>query len=189
MTLSIQEQAALYIDQAYKADRKTNETQWIRCLWASKVVGNKKLGYGATISLAQRLNREVDSCEDYAHAYRIFEELITAHDNLYRRTVFAARRAPYIHYSHFRVLYEAREKYNLTIEQVFMYLMDVIQAEGDLSARGLDNKLKSKHDKDLNWEWYAKNTLKAIAATLQQPDLPDDLRDVLTPAFEKLGDK
>ena len=174
----------LYIEQAFRADRDSNTKIWKKCLWASRVVGH--YDYGATRQLAARLNVESDSVEDYAHAYNIFEELCNVHQ--YRIVTFAARRAPYIHYSHFRVLYEARKKYNLTIEEVFGYLMDVIQAEGDLSTKGLENMLKSKHDHELDWTWYAGNALKAITLTLQQPDIPDDVKEVLIPACEKLGE-
>jgi hypothetical protein len=184
MKLSEQQRLDLYIEQAYKADRDSNTKKWIECLWASRIVG--KYEYGASLKLAARLNVEVDSVEDWAHAYKIFEELCQVYQ--YRAVTFAARRSPYIHYSHFRVLYEAKERYKLTIDQVFGYLMDVIQAEGDLSARALDTLLKKKHDNELDWTWYASNALKAINLTLQQPDIPDDVKEVLIPAYNKLGE-
>lgn len=178
-----QERVGLYIEQAHRADRSSNEKKWIECLWSSKIVGKYS---SRTKDLADRLGVEVDTVEDAAHVYWIFEELVSANDNLYRTVVFAARRSPFIHVSHFRVLYDAKIKYNLTIEQIFMYLLDCIQQEGGMSARALERNLKQKHDKELDWTWYAQGTLKSISITLGQPDLPDEIRKVLQPAYDKL---
>lgn len=188
MTLTTDQRINLYIEQAYGADRASNEKKWIACLWSSRIVGNKKYGYGATIKLADRLGVEVDSVEDYATAYRAFESLC-AISPMHRVVVFAARRAPYIHYSHFRVLGEAYTKYNLSIEVVFGYLMDVIQAEGNLSVNKLEMRLKQKHDKELTWEYWGQQAMKAIHKTINQPDVPDHVKAVLLPAYEVLGDQ
>lgn len=186
MTLTTEQRIDLYIEKAYSEDRASNEKKWLSCLWSSKIVG--KYAYGATIKLANRLSVEPDSVEDYAHAYWMFEEFC-AISPLHRTATFAARRAPYIHYSHFRVLWEAKSKYNLTIEKTFSYLLDVIQAEGDLSVKKLDERLKSKHDKELTWEYYGQQAMKAIHKTINQPDVPDHVKAVLLPAYEVLGDQ
>lgn len=186
MTLTTEQRIDLYIEQAYGADRASNRKKWISCLWSSKIVG--KYSYGATIKLAERLSVETDSVEDYAHAYWMFEAFC-ALSPMHRITTFFARRAPYIHYSHFRVLWEAKSKYNLTVEKTFGYLMDVIQAEGELSVKKLEEQLRQKHDKELTWEWYGQQAMKAIHKTINQPDIPDHVKKVLLPAYEVLGDQ
>jgi hypothetical protein len=128
-----------------------------------------------------------DTIEDNAHTYKIFEELITAHDNQYRQVVFWARRAPYIRPAHFRVLYEAWTRYGLDIDQVFQYLLDVIQAEGGLSARALEQQLKDKHDVELDWRWFAAGVLKSVDAALKQPTLPDRMRRQLNHVKESIA--
>lgn len=186
MKMTTEQRIELCIEQAHKSDRQSNEKKWISCLWSSRIVG--KYSYGATIKLADRLSVEVDTIEDYACAYRAFEALC-AISPMHRVVVFAARRAPYIHYSHFRVLGEAHTKYNLPIEVVFGYLMDVIQAEGSLSVKKLEERLMSKHDEELTWEYWGQQAMKAIHKTINQPDVPDHVKAVLLPAYEVLGDQ
>lgn len=177
----------LCIEKAHRAQAASNKEIWVTCAMAARVVGRYE--YGATLTMAARLSVEVDTVEDYSHAYAIFQELCNAHAGLYRSVVFAARRSGYIFYSHFRVLYEAREKYHLSLDEVFQYLMDVIQAEGDLSSRRLEKNMKEKHDKELDWTFYGKTAMKAIHNTLSCPDLPANVREVLVPAYEVLGDQ
>lgn len=180
-----QQKVDVCVEQAVKFFRQGNEKAWITGLWASRIVG-KYYDY-ATRRMADELEVEPDTIEDYAHAYSIFEELGKANRGVYREVVFWARRSKYIYYSHFRVLWEARERYGLTIEQVFGYLMDVIQAEGGLSSRKLEKMLKGKHAGELGWEWYSQQSLKSLNNTLACPDLPDAVRESLVPAYEVLG--
>lgn len=151
--------------------RKSDEVLWPGIYACGNVVG--KYGRGATLGLADDMGVSVDTVEDMAHAWWIYSELCEHNDGSHRQFVRQARKAPYIYYSHFRALWDAKSQYNLTIEQVLDLLMDIVQGEGTISSRGVDGHTRSRFGDTRGWQFYAARTQKELGQTLQQPDLPN----------------
>lgn len=172
----------VFAEQAIKHDLKGDAHLWRSALFCSRVVGTRDRG--ATLGLADDMGRSADTVEDRAHAYWMFERLCI----LNRSFVFLARRLPYIHLSHFRALYDIQSQHNLKDEEILSLLMDIVQAEGGLSSRNLSDHARERYGDGRDWTYFAAKAMKEINKTLQQPDLPQDVRSVLVDAFDKLGD-
>ena len=176
--------------QASKHDRKSDSALWLSALWCARVVSRNTPGErGKTLALANDLSRSPDTVEDRAHGYWMFEKLCKLDSGVHRKFVLWARRAPFIHFSHFRALYDVQSEFGLSDSQILSLLMDIVQAEGDLSSRSVSDHARTRFGDKRDWTWYAQRAQKGIHATLQQPDTPKDIRDVLTEAYNKLGDK
>lgn len=179
--------------KAINSYKKSDKEKWIFNLMCSRIVSNPERGIkyerGATNGLASDAGVSVDTVENGAHAYWMFEDLCNVDGGKYRQYVFAARRSQYIHTAHFRALYDYRIDYDLDLSQIMDLLVDVVQAEGSISSRGLEAHLIGKYGDTRPWEYYAQKTLKQVHKTLQHPGLPDDVREVLTETFNKLGDR
>lgn len=161
---------------------------WEAALWASRVVG--KYERGATMVMAKATGVKVDTIEDHAHAYNLFQELCDLSLE-HRKFTFAARRAPFIHYSHFRAIYDAREKYQLSTQECFSILMDIVQAEGELSSRDVDTHAQGRYGKEPSWEYHAQKAQRELSKTLLK--LPHDKslmegKQILQQAFDWIGD-
>jgi len=126
--------------QAASHYREGNRVRWISALWCAKVVG--KYERGATLGLANDMGVSVDTIENMAHAYMMYEELWR--ESNFRYAAVTARRAPYIYYSHFRALYDAWVGYNLTLHQVYELLIDIFQNEGAISSRDVDTHARER---------------------------------------------
>lgn len=135
------------------------------------MVGN--YNRGETLGLAADMGVKEDTIEDLAHAYTIYSQLCELDDGKFRQFVRNARRSPYIYYSHFRALYDAKSHHKLTDTQVLEILMDVVQAEGGISSRGVDGHIISRFGDTRGWEFWGKKAAKELSQTLQQPDLPN----------------
>lgn len=173
------------IERAANSYKRSDDGRWVAAYFSSRVVGRYELG--ATIALANRMGRSSDTVENLAHAYAMYSELRA--EPKYRRLVRNVRKMPFIYYSYFRALYKARQDYGLTLDQVMSILIDMVQAEGSLSQRDLDQHIIDRFGDSRNWQYYGSKAMKEIHKTLQQPDLPKEIRDVLIPAYERLGDK
>lgn len=176
----------VYFREAIRHDQRGDKEMWISALFCSKVVGNYEKG--ATLGLADDMSRSTDTIEDRAHGYWLFQELCNLDGGEYRRFVFNARRAPFIHFAHFRELYDLKNSYNLHITQVLSLLMDVVQAEGGISSRKLGDVVRNKYGDTRDWTFYAGKTQKELSKLLQQPDLPDEGRKKAQDLFSFLGD-
>lgn len=181
------------VAQGVKAYNKSDKEKWKFNLWASKIVGNTERGIsyerGATLGFASDAGVSPDTVEDGAHAYWMFEDLCKIQGGIYRIYLFSARRSQYIHTAHFRALWDIKEMYNLDISQIFDLLVDIVQAEGDLSSRSLDKYARGRFGVDRPWDYYGNKAYKAIYSTLGHPDTPKDVRKVLVEALEKLGEE
>jgi len=170
------------VDAFVSADKHN----WKSALFASRIVG--KYDRGATIGLANDSGVSVDTIEDRAHAYMMFERLCKLQKGKYRLFVFQARRLPYIYYSHFRALWDQKAARDLTDSQVLDLLMDIVQAEGDLSTRKLERHIDEKYGDLKSWEYYVEKTMKDVHNALQHPELPDTIREKLTEVYEVIGE-
>jgi hypothetical protein len=178
---------AVYAQQAIKHDLKGDAALWRSALFCSRVVGAHERGI--SLQLADEMGRSVDTVEDRAHAYWLFEKLCAMSDGTHRRFVFLARRAPYVKLSHFRALYDIQSQHNLTDEEILNLLMDIVQAEGSISSRNLQDHARDRYGDGRDWTYFASKAMREIHKTLQQPDLPSEVRKVLADAFEILGDR
>lgn len=173
------------IERAAKSYKESDTGRWVAAYFAARVVGTYE--YGATIALAERMGRSTDTVEGLAHAYEIYSELREIRK--YRYYVQSIRRLPYMYYSYWRALYKARQDYSLTLDQVMDILVDMVQAEGGLHQRDLDQHIRDRFGDTRSWAYYGAKAAHQIHILLQQPDLPRDVREVILPAFDKLGDK
>lgn len=173
------------IERAALSYKRSDDGRWASAFYAARVVGCYQLG--ATLALANRMGRSVDTVENLAHAYEMYAELRSVPK--YRNYVRHLRRLPYIYYSYYRSLYKARQDYGLTLDQVMDILVDMVQAEGSLHQRDLDQHIQDKYGDTRTWQYWATKAAHEIHKTLQQPDLPAEIRAVLNPAYDKLGER
>lgn len=160
-----------YFKLATDSYRKSDEKLWVTAYACGQVVGN--YDRGATMGLASDMGVSTDTIEDLAHAYSIYNELCELDEGKFRQFVRNARKSPYIYYSHFRALYDARSQYKLSNNQILDLLMDVVQGEGNISSRGIDGHTRSRYGDTRGWSFYARRAEKELGMTLQQPDLPN----------------
>lgn len=173
------------IERAAGSYKKSDDGRWVAAYWSSKVVGTYAIG--GTLELSKRMGCSTDTVENLAHAYMLYNDLRA--DPRYRQTTRAIRKMPYIYYSYFRALYKAREDYSLSLEQIHDLLVDILQAEGGLHLSSLENHIRDRFGDTRDWRFYGTTALKHIGKLLQQPDIPDDVKAVLIPAFEVLGEQ
>jgi hypothetical protein len=177
----------VYVQQAIQAERGANKESWKSCLWCSRVAG--KYERDSVLALADDLGKSTDTVYDRAHAYFMFEELCGYKNGTYRKLVFSARRADYIYWSHFRALWDAKTSYDLSIESVMELLIDIIQAEGTISSRSLDEHVRSRYGKEKHWKYYAQKASKDIARIIASEAVPRRLRKDLKRTLKILQDK
>lgn len=173
------------LDRAAKSFKRSDDGRWVAAYFASRVVGCYQVG--ASRELAARMGVSVDTVENLACAYRMYQEF--RQDARYHHFVHAIRKVPYIYYGHFRALFKAKENYHLSIEQLFSILKDVLQAEGDLSLRDLEQHIQDRFGDTRDWTFYGGKAYRELHKTLQQPDLPEDVKNKLMPAYIALGEK
>jgi len=174
---------------AIKHDEKSDREMWISALGCSRVVSRDGKGdYGNTLGLAEEMGRSVDTVENRAHAYWLFEDLCKLDGGIHRQFVFIIRRLPYIKLSHFSALYDARNQYNLTDGEILSLLIDLFKREG-ISTRKLQQILTDKYGETRDWTYYGGRAMKEIHKTLQHKDTPQEVREVLNKAYNVLGDQ
>lgn len=156
---------------AMRSYKQSDEKVWVTAYACAGVVGNYQRG--GTLGLASDMGVSPDTVEDLAHAYSIYNELCELDDGNFRKFVRDARKSPYIYYSHFRALWDAKSQYNLSLQQVLDLLMDIVQGEGSISSRGVDGHTRGRFGDTRGWQFYAARTEKELGITLQQPDLPN----------------
>lgn len=179
-------QREVAVAQATNSYRRADKEHWKTALWCSKVVG--KYDNGATLGMARDMSVSTSTIENHAHAYFMFQDLCSIDRQNARLYVFQARRLPYIYYSHFRALYDARNDYKLTNEQCFNLLIDIVQAEGEFSARDIDQHVKSRFGDTKDWTFYAQKAQKHLDELLRQPDLPKEGKTKIVDAYNWIGD-
>lgn len=160
-----------YRSLATRGYRQSDDSRWVAAMGCAGVVGN--YNRGETMGLASDLGVSVDTIEDLAHTYAVYNKLCEMEDGKFRQFVRQARKAPYIYCAHFLALYELQRQYNLHDAQLLDTLNDIVQAEGDISARGLDAHIRSRFGDTRTWDFYGGRAAKELATTLQQPDLPN----------------
>lgn len=170
--------------QAIKAEGKANKETWKSCLWCWQVAGNYTKD--AVKGLAEDIGKSDDTVYDRAHAYEMFYDICQHKDGKYRLFAFRARRAPYITWSHFRALWDIRKDYNLSMPKIISLLADVVQGEGELSSRKLDEHARGRYGVERSWEYYAQKTLSPIEKALSDPNLPKDVRVDMQDFYEKM---
>lgn len=183
----------LYSKQAGRAYVKSDKERWNFNLWCHLAMygkdGQKKYERGATLAIADANGISEDACEDGGNAYTMFRQMCELDGGRFRDYVFAARGLKYIYTAHFRALWEAKNDYNLSVADCLSMLVDVVQAEGGISSRKITKQVQDRFGDTRTWEYYAQRVQKEVSKTLSQPDLPKDVREVLTETFNILGDK
>lgn len=160
----------VYVKNAVISYRASDKSRWKSALWCWKIVGNYEIG--ATLGLADDMGVSTDTVEDMAHAYSMFVELCNHKGGAYRKFVFAARNAPYIYHSHFRALYDAKQKWDLPMDKIIDLLFDIVQSEGTISSRKVDEHVRSRYGKETDWRYDAAQLQKKVNKFLQRPDVP-----------------
>jgi hypothetical protein len=163
---------------AAKSYKKSDESRWVFAFSASRIVGKNE--DFATKRLADSLGISPDSVEDHAHAFWMFDKLRKMGDGAERLYVQTARKLPYIHYSHFRALYDLRISRNLSDEQIMSLLIDIVQSEGGISSRNLEDHVHSKYGDTRTWEFYGRKALKELTKTTSHPGIPTTSEEIGT---------
>lgn len=182
MAKSKLEQYAKYAHRAYQAG---DDSRWVAAYWAAQIVGNYERG--ATLSLAKLMGVSVDTVENLAHAYMMYSALRSEIE--FRSIARRARRWPTVYQSHFLSLYEAWQRYNLSLDEVYSILVDIVQAHGQLSSRDVDEHVRSHYGKERAWTYYAERASRSLFALRQCPDVPAEIRKLTDELFSILGDK
>lgn len=181
---SDQKKLQKYYENACAAYKNSDSGRWEAARWCAKVVG--KYQRGATIGLSIDMGVSPDTVENLAHAYLMYIELCSK--SRYRSATRMARLAPRVYYSHFRALYTARHRYDLSLAEVFDTLRDIVLDEGGISSRDIDGHISEKYGRIRDWMDYAESAQKKLAALLKCPDLPEDGREKTAHLFNWIGD-
>lgn len=160
--------------EAIKAERGANKKTWISCLWCWQVAG--KYEVGGVKGLASDMGKSDDTVYDRAHAYEIFVELCNFDNGRHRYFVHTVRRLPYVYWSHFRAMWDAKKDFNLTTNQVFDLLMEIYQAEGGISSRGIASHVQQRFGKERGWDYYAEKIASSIDKAIADPDIPTHIQ-------------
>lgn len=185
--MNSEELKLVYARKAAETYRKKDGYDWQSALWCSRIVGRYERG--ATLGLADDMGVSTDTIEDRAHAYQLFEKLCKFDGGRFRLFVFQSRRAPYVYLAHFRALYDLQISYNLSDSQILDLLLDIMQNEGGLSSRKLDDHVRSRYGDTRDWTYYAQRAQKELSKLLGQPDFPKEGREKAQDLFSYLGDQ
>jgi hypothetical protein len=167
--------------------RNSDKSRWRSAVFCSRIVG--KYNNFATSNLATDMGVSVDTVEDLAHSYWIFEELCKYDGGTFRNFVFAARRAPYIYYSHFRALYDIKKRYDLNINEILEILMDIVQAEGTIASRDIEKHAKERYGKQVAWDEEARKLMKKLLSFQTNPDIPKNIRKKTHELIDAIGNE
>lgn len=184
MAMTIRKKLDRDIERAAVSYKRSDDGRWVAAYFAARVVGTRE--FGATIQLANRMGRSTDTVEGLAHAYSMYAELRA--DPRYREGVRKMRKMPYFYYSYFRALWKAKQDYGLTLEQVWDILVDMLHAEGTLHLSHLEQHVRDRFGDTRNWTYWGARTLKELGYLLNQPDIPDDIKEMIVPVYNKLGE-
>lgn len=164
------EQVKKDIKRALKEYKKADGGHWTFAFFSSRIVGT--YGKGATLELADEGGISSDTVEDHAHAYWLYAKLRNLGSEE-RSWVQKVRKLPFLHYSHFRALYDLQISHHLTDQQIMNLLLDIVQAEGKISSRGLEDHARSRYGDTRTWDYYGAKALKELSKVQSQPDLPN----------------
>ena len=103
--------------------------------------------------------------------------------------VNTARKLPFIYLSHFRSLYDAKNSFGLTNEQVLSLLLDIVMAEGSLSSRDIDKHTRKKYGKEKTWFYHAQRANKELLSMVNSEDFPKRGRKMIVRVIEWLSSK
>jgi hypothetical protein len=168
----------LYSKQAGIHYNKSDREKWKFNLWCNLSMygkdGRKKYERGTTLAIADEHGISEDTVEVSGNSYQMFREMCELDEGKFRSFVFSARSLKYVYTSHFRALWEAKERRNLSVADCLSLLVDVVQAEGSISSRKIDRHAQERFGDTRDWTYYAARANKELTKTLGQPDLPND---------------
>ena len=170
--------------KASDAYKDSDTSRWVAAEWCAKVVG--KDVRGLTLGLADYMGVSSDTVYNLAHAYFIFDELCSV--EAYRHATIVSRDSPRVFYSHFLALWTARNRYHLTLAEVFDILRDIVLDEGGISSRDVDGHIRQKFGRERDWIYYAESANKRLARLLECTDVPKELRELAKPVLTWIGD-
>lgn len=165
-------------DRALYFQQEATRNLWGVAEEAAFVVGRYT---SATKELAAYISASVDTIEDYARAWKLYESMILApYDDF--REVSELRAALTI--SHFIVAGRLQDKYNADIYRVYSWLAECVESDTvRLSTKALAQIAEAdmnKSGKVVDWRRYYVPRLQKIARQmLTFPDLPKPLQTVL----------
>ena len=186
MTLTPKQEYDLCVEQIQRHNSREKWAIWYSAPWCYRVVGNYQVG--ETQSVAETIGKSRDTVEDRAHMYTLFLDLCKIGPEE-RYFVHMSRRLPYVHPSHFNVMYDIRERYGLDNRDILHLLMDIVQNEGSLSSRDLDKHARDRFGVDRPWDWYAGRAMPNLWNIYNHEDTPGDVRKMAGELWSKLGDQ
>lgn len=186
MTLTPKQEYDMYVEQIQRHSNTEKWGIWRTAIWCHRAVG--KYSVGETKGIAESIGKSRDTVEDRAHMYALFLDLIEIGPNE-RSFVHAARRLPYVHPSHFNVMYDIRGRYGLSNKEILDLLIDIVQNEGSLSSRDLDKHARDRFGVDRPWDYYAGRAMPSLWEMYSHADTPSEIRKVAGELWSMLGDK
>lgn len=186
MTLTPKQEYDLCLAQIQRHSNNERWAIWHSAPWCYRVVGNYEIGQ--TQKVAEEIGKSRDTVEDRAHMYTLFLDLI-AMGCEERIFVHAARRLPYVHPSHFNVMYDIRERYHLSNQEILDLLMDIVQNEGSLSSRDLDKHARERFGVDRPWDYYAGRAMPSLWEMYSHKDTPKEVRKAAGELWSMLGEQ
>lgn len=169
--------------RAIKSYQKSDSQRWVFSLFCNEVVGKYKKG--GTKGLASEMNVSDDTVENNAHAYWIYAQL----KKVYPQEVRQARKHPKVYLAHFRALYKTYKDHKLDLEQIYSLLEDIVQSNGKISSRDVENHSMERFGDKRDWQYYAKRIVKEIQKTITHPDTPPKLSKTLLKVIKILPKK
>jgi len=174
----------LWYTNACTAYKDSDSGRWEAARWCAKIVG--KYERGATIGLASDMGVSSDTVENLAHAYLMYIEFCSK--SKYRKATRMSREMPRVYYSHFRALYNSKKRYDLSLDETFGILRDIVLDEGGISSRDIDGLIRDKYGSEKTWMYYGGRAMKALANLNRSPDLPKEGREKSSDLWNWLGD-
>lgn len=123
-----------------------------------------------------------DKVESHAHAWEMYRDLWREYGGM----ITHVRRMPYVYISHFVVLHRIRRKYAVSLAVCYSYLIDVLQAEGDISSRDLMLQADHEHGLARALPYEANRARGALKTLLTRGDLTIDDRRLFVQTLERL---
>ena len=181
---SEEEKLQIWYDRACTAYKNSDDGRWEAARWCAKIVG--KYERGATIGLAEDMGVSCDTIENMAHAYTMYIEFCSKQK--YRKATRMSRAMPRVYYSHFRALYTARNRYNLSLDEAFGILRDIVLDEGGISSRDIDGLIRDKYGSEKDWRYYGERVMKPLSKFINCYDAPPEAIKKSRELFSYLGD-
>lgn len=179
--------------------KQADGRRWVAASAASYIVGN--YADYATSGMADSMNVSKDTVEDLAHAYNLYLDLL----KFDHRYVAMARRMDGMYISHFRALYDLRQRYmfrgrkhediplqeiisfNEEIMDLFVDIVQSIQNGDPISSRGIEKHAIERYGMKKPWNYYGNKAATALHQALECQDLSPKKRKALKRMYKLIA--